>query len=194
MRKRNPLFGLRTLSTLIIALCSVAMLSACGSAPPSAAKSGAVQLVAQEDKEGFDINGDQKNDVWRYFEVSREGRSLKRKTFDFNFDDKVDFVRYYDENGAIDRDEMDMDFNGQFDLFSIYKSGQIIRQEVSLRGDKTPEVIKVYNQGELKHIMYDRDSDQNFEYWEYFRDQELIATGLDTDFDGVPDQRSKVNQ
>ena len=50
------------------------------------------------------------------------------------------------------------------------------------------------NFGMAADIMYDRDSDQNFEYWEYFRDQELIATGLDTDFDGVPDQRSKVNQ
>ena len=42
--------------------------------------------------------------------------------------------------------------------------------------------------------MYDRDSDQNFEYWEYFRDKQLIATGVDTDLDGVPDQRSEVKQ
>ena len=170
------------------------MLSACGSVPVSEVKAGAVQLVAKEDREGFDINGDQKNDVWRYFELSNGKRTLTRKTFDFNFDDKVDFVRHYDTNGEIKRDELDMDFNGQFDLFSIYKKGQLIRQEVSLKGDKDPEVIKVYDEGQLKHIMYDRDSDQNFEYWEYYSKQKLIATGLDTDLDGVPDQRSEVKE
>ena len=181
-------------STLITLTGMISTLSACGSAPTPAAKAGAVQLVAQEDKEGFDINGDQKNDVWRYFEVNREGRSLKRKTFDFNFDNKIDFARYYDKDGQIERDEMDMDFNGQFDLFTIYQNGKIIRQEVSLRGDKTPEVIKDFTGGALRHIRYDRDSDNIFEYWEFFKDGKLTATGLDSDLDGVPDQRSVVKE
>ena len=106
----------------------------CGGAPKTP-----VQDVKASSAEEVDLNGDGKPDAWKHF-IRKEGKLIMvKKEIDLNIDGKIDVWRHYDETGAPVRDEMDMDFDGQIDSTALYADGKIIRKEIDLAFDKTPD-------------------------------------------------------
>ena len=71
------------------------------------------EIAGTELTERFDLNGDERPDVWKVSFISDldEEKTLLRKEIDVNFDGKVDVTKFYDQNGDVEREEMDLDFD-----------------------------------------------------------------------------------
>jgi len=174
---------------VIIQLLTLLLLWGCGSGPVSTKIEGPRQLTPKnESEQSFDLNGDEKPDVWRHYVQKGKNKILSHKVFDLNFDGKPDFKRVYTPAGKVVRDELDMDFDGDVDRIVYYKDNRLERKEVSLQGDERPEVFKYYNKkGKLYYLEGDRDADSVLDYWEYYRDGKLARRGHDRNKDGKPD-------
>ena len=166
------------------------LLSACGWSPKEQAKlQGPREIISKSKTEQtFDINDDEKPDVWRQYVIEGKVKRLASKSFDLNFDSKVDFKRFYTEDGKVIRDELDMDFDGTYDRTVYYKDNVIDRKEVSLQGDEEPEVFKYYKNGQLSYVEGDRDGNGIKDYFQYYKNGQLIRRGFDSDGDGQPDR------
>ena len=177
----------------ILAASLCLLCTACASA--SADQSSMLASQRLTDKEqGFDLNGDNEFDAWRYYVTEDGKKKLSSKFFDFNFDGKVDFKRFYNDKGKVLRDEMDMDFDGQFDNTTFYKDDIILRKEMNVAGDEKPEIYKHYEDGKITYLEGDRDADGILDYFEYYRDGKLVRLGYDRNGDGRPDHWEELDE
>src|SRR5688500_4790404 len=74
----------------------------------------------------YDLNHDKKPDVWSFTVKGKdaEGKDidkLVRKELDINWDSKVDISRVYGENEQVERESMDLDFDGKIDQVNFYE-------------------------------------------------------------------------
>ena len=166
------------------------LLGACGSSPKKQSQTQGPREIVSTSKteQTFDINDDEKPDVWRQYIIEGKVKRLASKSFDLNFDGKIDFKRFYTKGGQVIRDELDMDFDGTYDRTVYYKNNIIDRKEVSLQGDEKPEVFKYYKNGQLNYVEGDRDGNGIKDYFQYYKNGQLIRRGFDSDSDGQPDR------
>jgi hypothetical protein len=151
-------------------------------------------LVAQD----VDLDSDGEPDIKNYYrERSDAPRLLVRKELDLNRDGKVDVVSFFDEDGILDREEMDSDYDGQFDWTDHYQKGVRVMSQYDTDADGNPNVFKYYIRGDDGVIRLDRkerdeDGDGKIDVWERFSAAgEVIRTGRDTDGDGKVDIREE---
>src|SRR4029077_10386948 len=108
-----------------------------------------------------DTNLDKKPDVWGFYAPKKvNGQTvqvLTCKIIDLNHDGKVDMITAYDAAGLPERDEIDGDFDGKFDIVTYYQSGKKVRTEVDTNFDQKPDVWKYYEDEKLVRIEKDRD-------------------------------------
>lgn len=178
--------SLRTLCVLVCAISSLTLIG-CNSKLRKPTPGPSALPAQNEFEQEFDLNNDNKPDVWRHYVQQGKSKLLSHKSFDLNFDGRVDFKRFYTPEGKVIRDEFDMDFDGQVDRVVYYKNNVIERKEVNLQGDKRPEVIKHYKNGQLYILEEDRDADRKLDHWEHYRDGKLARRGYDRNNDGKPD-------
>ena len=74
------------------------------------------------DQQSFDINGDKKPDIWKYYRRVSGKQVLDRKEYDLNFDGKPDVVRRFNDKGQLIADALDIDFDSVPDVKTAYEN------------------------------------------------------------------------
>ncbi len=200
---------------ILVAAATVGLVAGCASSPEKpdrAGAGGATDVAAQEQapsgpqgsggaaKPGervkqYDLNHDNKPDVWAYFgpmadpdNAGQTTESLIRKEWDFNFDGKVDIRRYFNFRKETVKDELDLDFDGRFDVTTYYQNGAKVRQEYDFNFDTKPDYWKYFEKNVIARSERDRDFNGRVDRWEYYNEGKLDRVGLDEDGDGQIDK------
>lgn len=144
-------------------------------------------LVEQQ----IDLNGDEVADVYNFFrERSEANRLLVRKEVDLNWDSKIDVRTWFTADGAIEKEEMDGDFDGRVDWIDHYKGGRRVMSEVDTDYNGAMDLFKYYENGKLRRKERDAKGDGRIDFWEYLDEKgNVLRTGRDLDGDGVMDIR-----
>jgi len=147
----------------------------------------------------FDLNHDNKPDVWRLYKTEDEGGTkveyLTCKQVDFDHDGRKDWVVAYNRKGNILFEKADFDYDGKWDVSKIYdtKTGVVAEIERDTDFDGKFDVKEVYDSaGQLTSVRRDRNGDGQPDLWEQYKDGVLIAILYDDDFDGKVDRREEI--
>lgn len=144
----------------------------------------------------YDINKDKKPDIINVFKkIPVEGGKrgdfdlkIHVKMMDLNRDTKIDVWRFFDENGAVIKEELDLDFDGKIDAADYYLNGIVRRREIDFQFDEKTDVWKHFDEkGMLILIESDTTGNGKIDYWEYYNKAVIERIEKDTDGDGKPD-------
>ncbi len=141
----------------------------------------------------FDINGDNKPDIWEYYKKGeKDGKQIDftvRKEFDLNHDGKVDMVKVFNDRGETIKEMVDFDFDGRFDTTNYIEKGQLTRQEMDLNWDGKPDIVKFFEKNKITRKELSTKIDGKMDYFEYYDDKGSIdRIGIDKNGDGDVDQ------
>ncbi len=141
----------------------------------------------------FDINGDNKPDIWEYYKKGeKDGKQtdiVVRKEFDLNHDGKVDMVKVFNDKGETVKEMIDFDFDGRFDTTNYIEKGQLTRQEMDLNWDGKPDIVKFFEKGKIVRKELSTKIDGKMDYFEYYDDKGSVdRIGIDKNGDGDVDQ------
>ena len=141
-----------------------------------------------------DLDGDGSPDIYNYFkQLDDEGRLLLRKEMDLNQDSRIDVWSFYTELGALEREEMDGDFDGNVDWIDHYQGGKRVLSEVDSEFDGQIDLWKFYENERVRRKERDSNGDGMVDYWEYLNDDgQVVKTGRDVDGDGQMDIRDDL--
>ena len=143
-------------------------------------------LIVQE----VDLTGDGRPDIFNYFRERGDERHLVRKELDLNRNGKIDVISHFNDAGQLEKEEMDGDFDGNFDWVDYYQDGVRVMSEVDTNYDGVPNIWSYYEEGRIVRKERDTTGDGRIDYWERFdEDGRVITTGRDTTGDGKVDQR-----
>jgi len=110
------------------------------------------------------------------------------KMMDLNRDGKIDVWRFYDNNGAVAKEEIDLDFDGKIDVTNFYTAGVVRRKEFSVRFDEKTDRWKHYDEnGVIILLEEDQCNNGKPDYWEHYTNGVLERIEKDTSGDGKPD-------
>jgi hypothetical protein len=147
----------------------------------------------------FDLNKDNKPDVWRLYKVEDEGGTkvefLTCKQIDFDHDGRKDWVVAFNRKGNRLFEKADFDFDGKWDYSAVYdpKTGVLAEVERDTDFDGKFDVKEIYDSaGQLVSVRRDRNGDGKPDVWEQYKDGVLIAILYDDDFDGQVDRREEI--
>ncbi len=147
----------------------------------------------------YDLNQDNKPDVWRLFATADEGGTtvelLTCKQVDLDHDGKIDYVQTYSRTGELLAEEFDFTFEGSMDAREHYdkKTGKVYLIERDSDHDKQPDVWEKYDsEGRMESVRRDRNGDGKPDLWEQYKDGVLLAILYDDDFDNKVDRRDEI--
>ncbi len=147
----------------------------------------------------FDLNKDNKPDVWRLYTTEDEGGTkvefLTCKQMDFDHDGRKDAVVAYNRKGNPIYAKYDFDFDGKWDTSQVFdpKTGNLAEVERDTDFDGKFDVKETYDSsGQLVSVSRDRNGDGKPDYWEQYQGGVLIAILYDDDFDGKVDRRDEI--
>ena len=148
-----------------------------------------VEVNENSEVEKYDLSGDGKADVWKYFsKVSDAAPRIKARTDrDFNWDGKVDSRQHFDPNGVMVREELDLDFDGRFDAIDYFLDGKHYKREQSFNFDAKPTIWKYYEDGQVVRKERDTNANGRADTFEFYEKGKLLRVGYDRDGDGKPD-------
>jgi hypothetical protein len=195
-----------------IVVCST-LVAACGGSEPieddARNRLGNINMRSEVNagrlEQRVDINLDGNPDLWEFYDVyddegshiidegaiaSHAGDDLRlvERRIDTNLDTMVDIVRFYDARQQLERELLDINFDGGLDYTNIYRSGILAERQTDADGNQVPEEVRFYRGGNLARIESDVDGDGRLEFYEYFRENELTHYGIDRDGDGTVDE------
>ena len=147
--------------------------------------------------EEVDLNNDGRPEMFnRYRERADAPRLLVRKDSDLNDDGQVDVRSWYDEQGRLELEEMDGDFDGQIDMWDHYQDtdadgeSERVSSEVDTDYDGKPNIFTYFRDGVPVRKERDTNGDGRIDQWEKFDSEgKVVKRGADTDFDGSVDER-----
>lgn len=146
----------------------------------------------------FDLNRDDKPDVWKLLASADEGGTtveiLTCKQVDFDHDGRKDYVAIYNRTGQLLAEEFDLTFDGHFDARAHYDvdTGKIYLEERDTGHDGKPDVWEKYKDGVLESVKRDRNADDKPDVWEQYKDGKLVAILYDDNYDARVDRKSST--
>ena len=147
----------------------------------------------------YDLNKDNKPDVWRLYKTVDEGGTkvefMSCKQIDFDHDGRKDWVVAYNPKGVPLYEKADIDFDGKWDISTVYDTKVNQRAEVERDTDFDGkfDVKEIYDStGNLTSVRRDRNGDGQPDLWEQYKDGILLAILYDDDFDGKVDRRDEI--
>lgn len=147
----------------------------------------------------YDLNKDNKPDVWRLYRVEDEGGTkiefMTCKQVDFDHDGRKDWVVGYNRKGTPLFEKADFDYDGKFDMSAVFdpKTGLVAEVERDTDFDGKFDVKETYDSaGVLTSVRRDRNGDNQPDLWEQYKETILIAILYDDDFDGKVDRREEI--
>jgi hypothetical protein len=183
---------------------SLALLLGCAKhAPSDSEKAFQTKVSERKSDDGLliqeiDLDSDGNPDIRNFYRERADApRLLVRKELDLNRDGKIDVISYFDDDGNLDREDMDSDYDGVFDWTDHYQKGSRVMSEYDTDQDGKPNVFKYYIKSDDGRMYLDRkerdeDGDGKIDVWERFNPLgEVIRTGRDTDGDGKVDVREE---
>jgi hypothetical protein len=151
-------------------------------------------LVLQE----IDMDGDGRTDVFNYFrERSAASRLRVKRKADLNLDGQIDAISEFDEEGELERELWDSDFDGSLDWTDHYQGGVRVMAEMDTNYDGRSDIWFYYVKGDDGRPRIDRkerdtNGDGLIDFWERFdAEGNVTRTGRDVDGDGKMDERSE---
>jgi hypothetical protein len=155
--------------------------------------------TAGKNVQTFDLDKDNKPDVWKLFKKIEEGGTpievLTCKQVDFDHDGAKDYVAAYNKKGGMIFEKADFDYDGKFDMYAIYdlKSGKLVEVERDSGFDGNFDLKELYDkEGGITSVRRDRNSDGDPDVWEQYVDGALVAILYDDDYDNKVDRREEV--
>jgi hypothetical protein len=106
-----------------------------------------------------DVNKDGKPDGWTYV---NNGNGEKQE-MDINFDGNIDAVYVYEWGGKVKEEILDTDYDGRMDNWRTYEDGNLVEDQI------------------------DSDADGEVDIWFYIDRGMIIRLEIDTSGDGKPD-------
>jgi len=150
-----------------------------------------------EQVQAYDLHRSGKPDVWVYSVTVQDasGKPVQqrvRKEADLNGDGKVDIVYWFDAEGQVTKETMDLDFDGKVDDTLFFEKGKKVRSEKDLDGDGRVDTWSYYD-GNEKLVRKERDmkGTGKVDYWEYWEAGVIDRIGEDLDGDGQVDRWTK---
>jgi hypothetical protein len=187
---------MRAISSLTCGLSALLALGACASDDAAQNKSTpgssedapeAITSVDGLERRAYDLNRDDKPDVYKFYKVTGDDEILVRKEYDLNLDSKIDVWRFYSDKGEMIREDMDYDFDGHIDAENYYETGVLLKQAMDLSFDGKPDLFKFFDKGTIARLEADTNNDGKTDYWEYYEKGSLDRIGIDRDGDGTVD-------
>jgi hypothetical protein len=192
-------------------LVAVAATGGCGSSPPKSTEprpGGQMSMpsvdptlcdIAGKNVLTYDLNRDQRPDVWRLYKVDNEGGTrvehLTCKQVDYDHDGRKDWVVGFNRRGGRLFERADMNYDGLFDLSAVYdpRTGNVGEIERDSNFDGKFDLIEAYDTtGRLTSVRQDADHNGKPEAWEQYKEGVLIAILYDDNGDGKVDRREDV--
>jgi hypothetical protein len=144
--------------------------------------------VGQNREVLVDLNQDDSPDVRKIYAKLGDSEVLICREADLNFDGLQDIFVFFDEEGQLKRDEVDLDHDSKIDIITIYAKGRVIKQELDTNGDSMIDRVRFMDNDVPTRLEADTDGDGRVDYWEYYEGGKLIRVGMDTDGDGRADE------
>lgn len=180
------------------------MLLAASSSFAADKEEGVVRPIVEREVEGgllesaVDLDGDGTPEIKNYYRERADApRLLVRKEVDMNHDGKMDVISQFADDGQLEREEMDSDFDGFFDWTDHYQKGVRVMSEYDSDNDGKPNVFKYFTRAENGEMILDRkerdeNGDGKIDVWErYDATGAVMRMGRDTDGDGKVDVREE---
>jgi hypothetical protein len=180
-------------------------LAACGGNKSAVRAGGPANSEIHTHPEGeehvaaYDLRRTGKPDVWVYTVTTEDssGRKVERRVreeADLNGDGKVDIVDWYDSDGKVFKETLDLDYDGKVDETVYFEKGQKVRSEADLDGDGRIDTWKYYEKGQLVRKERDVKGTGRVDYWEYWENGQIDRIGEDLDGDGSVDRWTKGSE
>jgi len=204
----RPHLHTRILSTVTVSLAALVALSGCPDKEEKKkaederreAKMTAVEIKGDTEIEKYDLDGDGKEDVWKYYvrvgdektPKKERTRLLAKKELDLNHDGTVDMSIHYNKFGEVVREVMDHDFDGKTDAVDYYLDGKQYKREVKLNFKQQTSIWRFYENDKLVRKEKDTTGNGKPDLFEYYEKEKLIRIGYDKNGDGKPDYYDEV--
>jgi hypothetical protein len=102
-----------------------------------------------------DFNRDGKPDGWSYM----AGNRIEKQEIDLNFDGKVDAVYIYDEGGKVVEENLDTNYDGKMDNWRSYKDGKVTLDKLDSDFDGRVDLWVYVDKGGIYRIERDLNGD-----------------------------------
>lgn len=204
---------------LLIALPALA-LTACGgrqnSDEPTRERMPSPELEATVDEDGrrirrFDIDLDGDPDIFKIFvaidedgdditdpyEVERgnyDDLRIVERQLDTNLDGMIDVIRFYTRGEEVEREQVDVDFDGIVDYENLFEEGSLSQRRADFDSDGVLDEVRYYRSGALHRIESDTDDDGDTDVWAYYDNSTLQRVGTDLNGDGVIDEWQRLTE
>ena len=106
-----------------------------------------------------DVNKDGNPDGWTYV----KNGNVEKQEIDINFDGRIDAVYMYEWNGKVREEILDTNYDGRMDNWRTYEDGSLVEDQI------------------------DSNSDGEVDMWFYIDRGKIIRLEKDTTGDGKPD-------
>jgi len=153
--------------------------------------------ASDEHVQAYDLRRRGKPDEWVYTISTKDasGRPVERRVrreADLNGDGKVDLVQWFNDQGELTKETLDLDYDGKVDATLYYEKGKKVRTEKDLDGDGRIDTWNFYD-GNEKLVRKERDvkGTGRVDYWEYWENGAIDRIGEDLDGDGAVDRWTK---
>jgi len=188
----------------VLSFAGLGLAAACAHkpAPTAGATSGVGSDIHQpapgeEHVQTYDLHRTGKPDVWVYSVSTQDasGRPVERrvrKEADLNGDGRVDIVYFFDADGVVTKETLDLDYDGKVDDTLYFEKGKKVRSEKDLDGDGRVDTWSYFD-GNEKLVRKERDvkGTGKVDYWEYWENGAIDRIGEDLDGDGQVDRWTK---
>jgi hypothetical protein len=193
----------------VLSLAGLGLAAGCAHKPGPAAASGPTSAVGsdihqpsagEEHVQAYDLHRTGKPDVWVYSVTTQDasGRPVERrvrKEADLNADGRVDIVYFFDADGQVTKETLDLDYDGKVDDTLYFEKGKKVRSEKDLDGDGRVDTWSYYDADEkLARKERDVKGTGKVDYWEYWENGVIDRIGEDLDGDGQVDRWTKGSE
>jgi hypothetical protein len=111
-----------------------------------------------------------------------------KRSLDADRDGNPEQIRYYDrKSGELLRKEMDLDYDGEADAWTIYEDGQVVRRTLDVDSDGNVDTWEVYDEDRMTSRIVDRNNDGVKDAFYVYEGDSLVEERHDTDNDGNVD-------
>jgi hypothetical protein len=102
-----------------------------------------------------DINNDGNTDGWSYV----NGGDIERQEIDMNFDGKVDSVFIYEKDGKVKEEMLDTNYDGNMDNWREYSNGEVTVDRIDSNYDGKADIWFYIDRGRIYKIEKDTNAD-----------------------------------